>query len=243
MKWHFPVCIFWFLNRVCDSLVISAWCYGWWSVDLSLVLEESSLQFSALQGHRSQLWVCWRHSQLNEHQSPLVCVWNGGWSPSFRQLGQYWKPCGPWGGVSVWRRGGQGEGKRCGLLCSVCFKALILHRWLWASLRDVYIDFHSFSFHLFGLTFTSPQCRPAVNTEPLLQSFCFTPAEEGKTQLLFQFLSRFSALSRHRYILRTYLLPGWEDKNRYLAAIPLSCFIVRSCPMRPLQLSVAPAPS
>lgn len=77
MKWHFSVCIFSFLNHVRDSLIIRSFCYGWWSVDLSLVLEESSLQFSALQGHRSRLWICWRHSQLNEHQRPLVCLEGG----------------------------------------------------------------------------------------------------------------------------------------------------------------------
>lgn len=184
MKKHFPVSIFLFLNRVCDSLVISSGCYWWWSVDDHLCWRalSSSLLFKVT-GHNCES-VDVTHSGTST--KGLLCVWIGGWSPIFRQLGQYWKPCVPWGGVSVWRRGGQGE--RCGLLCSICFKTLILHRWIWASLRAVYIDFHSFSIYLFGLAFTSTQFRPAVNTEPRPWSFFHTSRRMENTSVISLFV-------------------------------------------------------
>lgn len=90
----------------------------------------SSLLFSGVTGHSCES-VDVTHSWTST--KGLLCVWNGGWSPSLRQLGQYWNPCGLWGGVSVWRRGGQGEDQLCRLLCSVWFETLNRNRQLWGT--------------------------------------------------------------------------------------------------------------
>lgn len=122
--------------------------------------------------------------------------------------------------VFLCEEGGQGDGKLSRLLCSVWFKTLNRHPQHWGCLHGLPLIFPSFVW-------------PNLPFLPIPHS-ASSPELENPT-VLFQLLSRFRhhKQSAQHNILRTYLGPGWEDNDPYSAAIPISCFVVPSCPMGP----------